>query len=214
LNQIAVASPFTLKSRPSTSSSVRVRRSRESERALEERLRSDSALGVAPYAITRALARLDHALDSGLPVDRQLSAVESELDRAALDSIPVPIDRPYLQAADLLARAGKPDKAKTLVARFRTEVADTSFQRWQEPAVHTALGSIAEAEGRWAEAARELREGDRRADGPVNVCDTCLPLRLFDLFARAGMADSALAQYDAYRQTPRVHTRTRVRTSS
>ena len=34
----------------------------------------------------------------------------------------------------------------------------------------------------------------------MDLCDTCLPLRLFDLFARAGMADSALAQYDAYRR--------------
>ena len=47
-----------------------------------------------------------------------------------------------------------------------------------------------------------MRLADSLPDGPEGVNPTVLPLRLFSVFAAAGMADSALAQFEAYLATP------------
>ena len=49
----------------------------------------------------------------------------------------------------------------------------------------------------------EMRKADSLPDGPAHACEHCLPLNLLRIFAQAGMADSALAQYEAYLKTPR-----------
>ena len=174
---------------------------RESEQLLEERLRTDSSSGRSPYGVTVALDRLENALGTGLPVDRALQSVETALERTPIESIPSEPDRPYLRAAELLARAGRPEQAKGLLARYRTGVKEPALRSALAPYEQRALGSVAEAEGRWAEAARAYRAGDRLPDGPVDWCERCLPERLIRLFATAGMADSAVAQYDVYKRT-------------
>ena len=181
--------------------SGRLGKFRASANALRDAQRVDSAIGRMPLAIHRAIQRLERALDDGADVSDAARAVEAEIASAAVMSLPE-TDRPYLAAAGLLASAGRASVAKALVARYRTEMRDTAYLRESEPLVRRALGSIAEAEGRWADAAREFRAGDRLGDAPADACDTCLPLRMVDLFATAGMADSAIAQYEAYLATP------------
>ena len=61
---------------------------------------------------------------------------------------------------------------------------------------------LAMAEHRWTDAATALRRADRLPDGPADYCEECLPLKLLDMFAMAGMADSVPAQYEVYRRTP------------
>ena len=181
--------------------SGRLGKFRASANALRDVQRVDSAIGRTPHAIPRAIERLGRALDDGADVSDAARAVEAEVASGSVMSLPE-TDRPYLPAAGLLARAGRVPLAKELVARFRTEMRDTAFLRESEPFVHRALGDIAEAEGRWADAAREFRAGDRLGDAPADICEVCLPLRMVDLFATAGMADSAIAQYEAYLATP------------
>ncbi|MDH5235739.1 MAG: hypothetical protein OEW77_12340, partial [Gemmatimonadota bacterium] len=172
---------------------------RASQRYFDEAVRADSATGRSPYAVTRALDRLEFALGSGLPADAALQATESALTREPLQSIPSVVDRPYLRAAELLARAGRSDQARTLLARFGSDVRDPVLRESQEPYRQRALGSVAEAEGKWADAARAYRAGDRLPDGPVDMCDHCQYERMMRLFAAAGMADSAITEYDRYK---------------
>ena len=176
-------------------------RVRESFTLIDEQLRIDSANGRSPYVVVRALDRLGHALETGLSADAALREVDAALAGSPIERITSEADRPWLQAADLLARAGQPARAKSLIAQYRTGSKDAALRRAFEPFEHRALGSVAESEGRWAEAAREYRAGDRLPDGPADACEHCLSIRLVHLFSSAGMADSAVAQYDAYRRT-------------
>ena len=174
---------------------------RAAVRYYDEAVRIDSMGGRSPYAVTRSLDRLEFALGSGVPADGALQATEIALEREPIQSIPSEVDRPYLRAAELLAHAGRPDRAKALLARYRTEVKDPELRKSLEPFVHRALGGIAAAEGKWVDAAREYRAGDRLPDGPVDSCDYCQHQRMVRLFAAAGMADSAIAQYDLYKSS-------------
>ena len=102
----------------------------------------------------------------------------------------------------MFAQAGRLPRARAALDSYRSEVSDTAVLRDQQPQLHATLGEIASADGRWEDAVREMRLSDSRADGPVDACEHCLSLKLFRVFATAGMADSALAQYEAYRQRP------------
>jgi hypothetical protein len=141
-------------------------------------------------------------VDAGLPFEKELKAFESDVDRSAFESGPV-INWPAPYVASMFARAGETDKARQVLARYETALGqDTSFRRWQMPFVQQSQAEIALAEGKAAEAAALFRKGDRREDGPVNGCRECLARDLMRTFAQAGMADSAIAVYEAYRKTP------------
>jgi tetratricopeptide (TPR) repeat protein len=111
-------------------------------------------------------------------------------------------DRDDLDVAVVYAVNGRPDKARTILAAFRSEITDTSLRRVLAPDLHTALGEIALAEHRPQDAIREFRAGDMAPDGPVNECSTCLPLELGRAFDAAGMTDSAIAMFNRYLNTP------------
>jgi hypothetical protein len=112
------------------------------------------------------------------------------------------VERPYLQGAGFLARAGRSQAARALVRRFRSEMRDTALVRSSEPEIHSVEGQIAEAEGRWADAAREYRLADQLPDGPNGSCDVCILGGLAYLYSRAGMSDSVLAYIEQYERTP------------
>jgi tetratricopeptide (TPR) repeat protein len=86
-----------------------------------------------------------------------------------------------------------------VLGRFNAEVTDPTLRNRQRPAVDLTEGIIARAEGRWTEAIAKLRQGDRLPDGPAGRCGYCLATNLIWVFAEAGMADSALAEYESYR---------------
>jgi tRNA A-37 threonylcarbamoyl transferase component Bud32/tetratricopeptide (TPR) repeat protein len=180
----------------------RLGRSREARRILGRAIGNDSAAGRIRGAVIRPLALLGITRGSGLPATEERRALEQLLDRGALEAIENVEDRPYLQVAGELARVGNPARARAVLARYDAEVREERIRRSLQPGYHAALGAIAEAEGRWADAARELRKSDSLPDGPAGWCEWCLPIRLSEMFAAAGMADSAIAQYDAYRATP------------
>src|SRR4029078_11367048 len=75
------------------------------------------------------------------------------------------VDRPYLFAAVVLARAGDPTKARAMIARYRSEMTDTSIPRAQGAELHAALGQIALADRKPQEALVEFRRADVGYDG-------------------------------------------------
>ena len=60
--------------------------------------------------------------------------VDSIVDHIPFRDLPM-IDRPYLFAAAMLARVGKPEKARAMLARYRSEMTDTSIVRVQADGV-------------------------------------------------------------------------------
>jgi tetratricopeptide (TPR) repeat protein len=163
--------------------------------------RIDSTVGVKTPAIAITGSALSVRIQFQLPFDNELKAYEEQLKKTPLSSVPAS-DVQYLSIASTFAQAGRVDLARAAMAEYEKAVTDTSLRRDQQPALHAALGEIASAEGRWQDAVREIRKSDSLPDGPVNACAQCLPLTLLRVFAKAGMADSALAQYEAYLRTP------------
>jgi len=141
-------------------------------------------------------------LDAGLPFEAELKAFVDDVDRYKFEDNP-PLNWPSSFLAELFARAGQVDQARQVLGRYEAALArDSALHRWKTPDVQFAQAEIALAERKWNEAATLFRKADRREDGPVGSCDECVPLDLMRTFAQAGMADSAIAVYEAYRKTP------------
>ncbi|MGH7647711.1 MAG: tetratricopeptide repeat protein, partial [Gemmatimonadaceae bacterium] len=136
---------------------------------------------------------------------RASARMDAALARHPLDAI-APADRPYFAVATAWARIGKPDRAKAVIAAYRTAVTDTASLRVQAANLHTALGEIALAEGHPDRAAAEFRQGDVGYDGrPANECAPCLPIELARAYDAAGQADSAIAAFEQFIKTPYYH---------
>ena len=128
--------------------------------------------------------------------DRAVQIVDS-LIAGSFQSLDV-ADRPYDWAATVYAMAGKPDRARSLLAEA-VRVDGWSDNRPMLPvndarrrARHSTLGWIALAENRARDAVTEFRKGD------VGDCLTCvLPLVAMAQDA-AGSADSAIVTYERY----------------
>ena len=113
------------------------------------------------------------------------------------------VDRPYLDVASALAQAGYPEKARAMLARYRSEVTDTSLVRVGQAAMHRTLAEIVLAEKKPRDAVAEFRAGDIGYDGaPDSECTPCLPFGLARAFDAAAMPDSAIASYERYLSTP------------
>jgi len=128
--------------------------------------------------------------------------VDSVVDAIPFRELPM-IDRPYLFAAGMLARAGKPEKARAMLARYRAEMTDTAIARVSAFGYHLALGEIALASGKPREALDEFRRGDVGFDGaPPDECAPCLSFDLARAYDAAGRVDSAAMMFERYLATP------------
>ncbi|HEX6967026.1 MAG TPA: protein kinase [Gemmatimonadaceae bacterium] len=127
---------------------------------------------------------------------RGLARADALLASSTFDSLP-PLERPYLEFAGLYAEGGQPQRARALLAEMQTQVpARLRMDPYTESQWHDVLGRIALAEGKPDQAMVEFRASDKGACG-----DCALPqlARAYDL---AGNADSALAIYGRYVNTP------------
>ena len=129
---------------------------------------------------------------------RGLSRLRAVMEGGALQQVD-PIDRPYLEAAYLYARAGRPELARqALAARLQALDVDSMFgplspDRYEYNYRKEIEANIAAAEGRVAEALRLLREtGDTSPHRPWALSDIG---RIHDA---AGQPDSALTAYELY----------------
>jgi tetratricopeptide (TPR) repeat protein len=136
---------------------------------------------------------------------RAVERLDAALARPNIRALPVE-DRRHLDLATMYSLAGRPDRARAMIAEFQAAVTDTALRRQQEPAYHRALGELALAERRWSDAIREFRMGDRLPDGPRDSCMGCLLNELARSFDGAGMQDSAIAAYERYVVTPESFT--------
>jgi tetratricopeptide (TPR) repeat protein len=136
------------------------------------------------------------------PLAGVVARLDTAIARVPFRDLPM-IDRPYLLAAATLARTGRVEKARAMIARYRAEMSDTSIVREQSAYFHYALGEIALADRKPGEALAEFRRGDVGYDGaPANECAPCLPFDLARAYDAAGKADSAAAMFERYLSMP------------
>jgi tetratricopeptide (TPR) repeat protein len=131
------------------------------------------------------------------------SAAVKQLD-AWLDKHPFgtldPLVRPYLAFAVAYARAGRTEKARTLLAEYDS-VVPPAMREWSEvQARPRAAAVLALAEERPLDAVKEMRINSGRTE--CTVCDLILIALAFDA---AEQPDSARAAYERYVKTPYLH---------
>ncbi len=133
---------------------------------------------------------------------RGAARLDAALARQPLDSS---IDAyTHVLAAMIYAAAGRPDRARQLLAHYDALAAsDTVQRRLDDPVRHLALGEIALSEKRWRDAVAEFRRSDTTVVGlPNGVCRTCVYGQLGRAFDRAGISDSVIVFYERYLNTP------------
>jgi serine/threonine-protein kinase len=120
--------------------------------------------------------------------------VEEALRRHPLASMPAQ-DRPYLALGFLYADAGRPDRARQILAEY--EAAVPEGVRRGQPSRYGVAAHIAFAEGRIQDAIRDYRRWYDE-DG----CAVCGLFLLGRAYERAGERDSAVAVYERAVTTP------------
>ncbi|HYL31049.1 MAG TPA: protein kinase [Gemmatimonadales bacterium] len=129
--------------------------------------------------------------------ERARRKADAALQRWPLERLN-PADRPYLELAVFWAEAGRPDRARTLVAEYDRLVPE-GVKRAAATLRHAALGSIALAERRPDAAVSEFRLQDQ------GDCEVCALGDLGRAYDNAGRADSAIAVYERYTGKPYVY---------
>ncbi|MBL8996657.1 MAG: protein kinase [Gemmatimonadetes bacterium] len=163
-----------------------------------QRRQLDSTLGRRQSRLNVALNAVGNRALLGLPVEAELKEVDAVLREEPIERMPAS-SRPYLNLAVTYALAQRPDRSRALMARHDAEVTDPAVRTARRRQVDFVESIIARAEGRWGDAIARMRAWDRDPDGPAQRCGHCLATNLIWMFAEAGMADSALAEYEAYR---------------
>jgi tetratricopeptide (TPR) repeat protein len=169
------------------------------------RLRAAEALISEAVELDRgrgdAGAALQHGLETAaflLIAVKDTAAALRELDRALAetppDRLPV-LDRPWVWAATIAARAGDAELARELIGQRDAEVSPR-FLEIERRYEHDFRAWLALAEG---DADRALAELSQQ---PADGCPRCLPAEFAHLFEAAGRADSAIARYEQYLETP------------
>jgi tetratricopeptide (TPR) repeat protein len=166
-----------------------------------QRVVNDSSLGRRPTAVGVAANMLGASVPVVGAQPAAIQALDQALAKAPLRSF-ADADRPDLTVASAYALAGRPDRARSVLAEFENTVRDTALKRELQPAIHTVRGHIALAERKPAEAITEYRRGDSAPDGPVHQCTPCLPLQLSRAFDAANQPDSVIVQLERYLSTP------------
>jgi tetratricopeptide (TPR) repeat protein len=165
----------------------------EAVRARRERLEAEA--GDSARALRLALEPADVEIRVRGRPDSGLRLVAAALERYPLERI-APADRPWAFLIDLYILGARPHQARDLLTRWEREV--PAAQR-RGPPYDAALGSVALAEGRPAEARADFERALAYAG-----CNACYQ----DLIGRAweaeGKADSALAAYDRFLDEPEM----------
>ena len=125
---------------------------------------------------------------------RGAQRLDAALAQHPMSAIP-PLQRPYITAAVLYAIAGRPERARALLAEQERALPPDvlAAARWDR---HSAMGEIALAEGKPDVALAEFRQSD---PGGCPICVMANTGRAFDL---AGQSDSAIATWERFLSTP------------
>jgi len=164
---------------------------------LETAVQSSETEGLPERALVYELGRAGIDLWYRGQPERARQKAEVALRRYPLERLD-PADRPYLELAVFYAEAGRPDRARTLVADY-DRLVPAGLKRISAQRRHGALGSIALAERRPQEALTEFRLQDQ------GDCEVCALGDLGRAYDNAGQADSAIAVYERYAARPYIH---------
>jgi tetratricopeptide (TPR) repeat protein len=127
---------------------------------------------------------------------RAVRTLDSAVAVQPIDSLPPQTHQPARDLTRVYALAGRVDKARSgLAAWERTRKLATSA--YDSVIRHALQGEIAMAERRYADAVIEFR-----AAGGIGDCVTCTTARLASAYDLAGSADSAIAAFTRYIETP------------
>jgi Flp pilus assembly protein TadD/tRNA A-37 threonylcarbamoyl transferase component Bud32 len=129
----------------------------------------------------------------GLPA-RGLKHVERAIARFPLQSMS-PVDRPYLALAITYARAGRPQRARSLLTEYELAT-DSALRQGEASSWHIALGELALAEGRPDDAVPQFKRGA--------VSSREFHLALGRAYDQGRKPDSAIAAFERYVTTPYV----------
>jgi tetratricopeptide (TPR) repeat protein len=128
---------------------------------------------------------------------RAVRTMDAALAATPLSSLPLKA-RPYANVVTVYALAGRPDRARAIVAQMEAAARDTNERVAMSADRHLALGWVALAENKPLDAVREFRASDSLPDGPANDCSACVAIPLGLAFDRANMPDSAIAEFERY----------------
>lgn len=110
--------------------------------------------------------------------------------------------RPYLGLTAFYANAGQPAKARAMLARWDNEMTDSITRRVRAADRRAIQGAIDLAEGKYAEALRNVWSADTTYDGPNGNCEVCVLDDIATIHWRAGQTDSAIFYFEKYLNTP------------
>jgi tetratricopeptide (TPR) repeat protein/tRNA A-37 threonylcarbamoyl transferase component Bud32 len=172
-----------------------------SERAFLEGRAIDRARGAPTTVLNDSLTLIWMDLWFRERQARGAQRLDALLLRHLLESLPGE-ERPHLFISRLYALAGKPERARAILAQFERQINDTAFKRSQIPNLQRAQAEIALAERRALDALELFRKSDTLPDGPNGPCAACIHASIGRAFDQAGMADSAIVAFERFLTIP------------
>jgi tetratricopeptide (TPR) repeat protein len=133
--------------------------------------------------------------------DREQAVRRLDAAVALGNSLP-PLQREYLAIAEGYARAGEPNKARSILRRNAAAVTDLETEHSERPLVDAVSGYIALATHNARSARQYFRRADILPDGPVNDCGPCLPVQLGYAYDVENQTDSAITMFEKYLNVP------------
>ena len=110
--------------------------------------------------------------------------------------------RPYSWIATLYALAGRPDRARDMLARSKAENPRWAAAPDSLPVFATVKGEIALAENKYEDALRLFRAAQVGPDGAPMECTACGDYNVGRVYDRMGKPDSAIAYFTSYFAEP------------
>jgi len=169
-------------------------RMRAADALFSEAVELDRERGDAGAALERSLEKAAFLLITAKDTAAALRELDRALTETPFDRLPV-LDRPWVWAATIAARAGDASLARELIGKRDAEVSPR-FLEIERRYEHDFRAWLMLAEGDADGAVAEMRQQ------PAGGCPRCLPADFAHLFEAAGQADSAIARYEQYLETP------------
>jgi len=165
----------------------------EAERLFREAVDAELEAGASEMYHLRSLVLAGFHLDARADTAAAIAVVDQALRTRPLDALD-PLERPLLELAGLMAEAGRTERARELLGRWEREVAPLVPG---STVPHWLRADLAEAEGDWKTVIEEWRLEDDTREDPLPALASIG--RAHD---RLGQADSAIAYYRRYLDTP------------
>ena len=176
-------------------------RFREARRLRSETLAANAARGVPTAPLLDSLATVGMRVWFLGDTEGGARQLDSLLARMPLSSLPVD-QRPYTTIATYYAWAGRPAKAREMLARLDAEVTDPALRAAHEPEARLVSAEILVAEKKPLEAVREYWRADSLPDGPATDCTRCIYPSIGRAYDLANMPDSAIVYWERWLASP------------